>query len=178
MPDEIAVQGGAGEPDAPESKAGGKPETFPREYVEKLRAESKARREEIDALKAAVEKLTTAQAQNANGKELADRLKALEAERDEERKQAAAARHDALKLKVGVAFDLPPELAEVLRGETEDELRAHAEKLKPFVAAPEPEGLRKSRPNTTPAPGGAPAGETDAQRRARLFGGDGSKIFG
>lgn len=174
--EDIAVPGGADEPQTPASSTGEKryDETYVkdlREEAKRNRLESKALRDELAALKSQVGAL-------GNPQDLAERLQKIEAEREAERERAKAAEAKALRLEIGAEFALPPELADVLKGETAEELRAHAEKLKPYVAAQEPDGLRR-RPSSLPVPGGTPAGETDAQKRARLFGNSGNnKLFG
>ena len=92
----------------------------------------------------------------------------IEATRDDPAAQIAdleaqlkAAALKALRAQIAVETGLPPKLAARLQGETEADLRRDAEDLRAFVA----------RSTTTPVPGGPVAGETDAQRRARLFGG-------
>lgn len=77
---------------------------------------------------------------------------------------------NSLRLKVAAEAELPAELAARLQGTTEAELKADAEKLKPFKPKkddPAPEQKMFGR-QTTAIPGGAPANETDAQRRVRL----------
>lgn len=175
--EDIAVQGGAEEPQAPASKTG-EAKTYNEDYVKDLREEAKRNRLESKELRAKVEQLTAQFEKIGNPQELAERLQKIEAERETERDRAKAAEAKALRLEIGAEFALPPELADVLKGETAEELRAHAEKLKPYVAASEPDGLRR-RPSSLPVPGGAPAGETDAQKRERLFGkGGNNKLFG
>ena len=75
--------------------------------------------------------------------------------------QLKAAALKALRAQIALESGLPPKLAARLHGETEADLRRDADDLRAFVA----------RSTTTPVPGGPAAGETDAQRRARLFGG-------
>ena len=170
--DETVVPGGADEPQAPSNTGGSR--TFNEDYVKDLREEAKRNRLANKALELRVSELASQLAAGGDTKALEERLKTLEAEREADRTRAKAAEDRALRLEIGVEFALPPELAEVLKGETAEELRAHAEKLKPYVApALEPDGLRR-RPSTTPVPGGAPAGETDAQKRARIFGKNGN----
>lgn len=77
-------------------------------------------------------------------------------------------RMTSLRLKVAADAGLPPELAARLVGKDEAELKADAEKLKPFAPQPEPDPLR--RRTTTRSPDGTPVAETEAQKRARLFG--------
>jgi hypothetical protein len=175
---ENEVPGSADEPQAPTSKTG-ESRTFNEDYVKDLREEAKRNRLESKALRDELATLKSQVGSLGDAKALEERLKTLEAEREADRVRAKAAEDKALRLEIGVEFALPPELAEVLKGETAEELRAHAEKLKPYVApALEPDGLRR-RPSTTPVPGGAPAGETDAQKRARLYGGgSNNKVFG
>ena len=175
--EDIAVQGGAEEPQAPASKTG-EAKTYGEDYVKELRLEAKQNRLTSKELAQRVAELETKLAAGGDATALEERLKALEAEREAERDRAKAAEAKALRLEIGAEFALPPELADVLKGETAEELRAHAEKLKPYVAASEPDGLRR-RPSSLPVPGGAPAGETDAQKRERLFGkGGNNKLFG
>ncbi len=77
--------------------------------------------------------------------------------------QLKAATLKALRAQVAAEAGLPPKLAARLQGETEADLRRDAEDLRALAPAP--------RAATTPLPAGAAPGETDAQRRARLFGG-------
>lgn len=95
--------------------------------------------------------------------QLETELKTMKSERDAERL-------NALRLRIATEAGLPVELAARMQGTTEDELKADAEKLKPFVPKvedpPAPGGRGRM---TTPIPGGNPANETDAQKRARLF---------
>ncbi len=77
--------------------------------------------------------------------------------------QLKAAALKALRVQIAAEVGLPPRLAARLQGDTEADLRRDAEDLRAFASAP--------RSTTTPVPGGTPAGETDARRRARLFGG-------
>lgn len=56
----------------------------------------------------------------------ADRASAAEKERDE-------ARRDAMRLKVGVDKRLPAEIVELLKGDSEEEMAAHADRLATVV---------------------------------------------
>lgn len=69
----------------------------------------------------------------------------------------------ALRAQVAAEAGLPPKLAARLQGDTEADLRRDAEDLRALAPS--------ARSTTTPLPAGAAPGETDAQRRARLFGG-------
>lgn len=112
-------------------------------------------------------------ADQENWKALADKRAA---ELEKLQTEIRAARAAAIALELG----LPKELAERLKGTTEDELRADAEALAALIPKPDekktaPGGRQSS--TTTSVPGGSPAGETDAQRRARLQGGGSNSMF-
>ena len=62
--------------------------------------------------------------------EIQKEMDALKAELAENKAKAKAAELDALKTKVGVELGLPQEISDRLRGETLEELKADAEKLK------------------------------------------------
>lgn len=64
-----------------------------------------------------------------------------------------AERLRGLRLKVGKA--LPDELAELLQGETEEELKAHAEKLMKFAQPKEPGDGKQTQFGLPPLKGGA-----------------------
>jgi hypothetical protein len=76
--------------------------------------------------------------------------------------QLKAATLAALRTQIAAEAGLPPKLAARLQGETEADLRRDAEDLR---------ALAPTRATTTRLPSGAPPGETDVQRRARIFGG-------
>lgn len=151
------------------------PKVFGEDYVRQLREESKARRLEIERLESQLNELkATAQGGPDDDvkktlNELKAQLKAEQKAREEAAAKAAAAERQALRLKVAADLGLPPALAGRLQGETEDELRADAETLKPLVT-PAEQSTQKPKQTTTPVPGGQPSGETADQRRARLYG--------
>lgn len=98
-----------------------------------------------------------------------DRLKA---ELDRERKQREL---DALKLQIGEEMGLSVTLAKRLNGDSADSIRQDAEQVLKAVKPQQPDAGRR---RTTQTPGGSPAGESDADRRARLFGGNtGRRVF-
>lgn len=119
-----------------------------------------------------------AQAKVSEDQRLADQQKwqelAEKRERELEQVRADAKKAELLVLRLRVATDLglPPALAERLKGETEDDLRADAEALKALLPPPASSQTPApgARPTTSAVPGGPPARETDDQRRARLFG--------
>jgi hypothetical protein len=173
--------GSAVEPQAPDTGAAPAPKMYSEDYVRQLREEAKQNRLEAKAEREKREALEAGRAQPASTPDdgVTERLAKLEAAIEAERKQTAAARHEALKLEIGGAFGLPPALAKLLQGETDEALRAHAESLKLFVPAtngqPNP---RIPGGSTTAVPGGNAQGETDAQKRARLRGSNGGGLFG
>lgn len=122
--------------------------------------------------------------------------KQREAELNEMRAKFEGQILNTLKLEVGNEFKLPKSVAMRLVGKNEDEIRADAEKLAkelkldvsaetppPATTSTPPAGTAGTPPPSTPAtdptarrqqttvvaPGGRPAGETDSQRRARLY---------
>ena len=103
--------------------------------------ENKAAAEELAALK---------ESQKSEAQKLADRAAAAEKERDE-------ARLEALRMKVGAAKKLPADVIELLKGSTEEELSAHADRLaEHFKASVRPsgsvdQGPRGNAPARTPA---------------------------
>jgi hypothetical protein len=119
-------------------------------------------------------------------KEAADRRKKLDAyeKADADRKAAemtesekaaakikaqddelAQLKREKLIRKVADDAGLPADLAELLQGSTEDELKAHAEKLKKYApATPEKPKLKIDPTN----PGNAHLDETREQKKARL----------
>lgn len=160
----------AGAPNAPQAQ----PKTYPEDVVKTLRAEAKERRLENVALKAELEELRGKVAQTPSVEAVSKLEALLEQERQartEAAAKAAAAERVALRLKIATETGLPAALASKLSGETEDELRADAESLKPFIATPQT-GPQRPGSSTTPVPGGAPQGETDEQRRNRLLRGN------
>lgn len=99
-----------------------------------------------------------------------DRLKA---ELDRERKQREL---DALKLQIGEEVGLSVTLAMRLTGDSADAIRQDAEQVLKAVKPQSADATGRRR--TTQTPGGSPTGETDADRRARLFGGNtGRRVF-
>ena len=103
--------------------------------------ENKAAADELAALK---------ESQKSEEQKLADRAAAAEKERDE-------ARLEALRMKVGAAKKLPADVIELLKGSTEEELSAHADRLaEHFKASVRPsgsvdQGPRGNAPARTPA---------------------------
>lgn len=111
-----------------------------------------------------------------------EKAQKMQKERDDLAAQLKLERLNSLRSRVGVEFKLPAKLTARLQGETEDEIRADAEALAKDLGldkAPETPAPQQPPPKTPPtggrqqttavAPGGQPAGETDEQRRARLY---------
>lgn len=151
----------------------------------KVAAEIKKLREESAEGRQAKKKLKELEAQQQTGadQELAEQKKYKELldKRDKELADAKAqlAQRDAVDLRRKVAKDagLPEEFAGRLQGATEEDLKADAAALKKLIPAttpeqpPDPKNPQQRQRQTTPNPTGDPAKETDAQRRARIFGG-------
>ena len=110
-------------PETPEPAQEATPETFDRDYVAKLRAESAKYRTEAKANAKAAEKL--AAIEEASKSELdkaAERATAAEA-------RAAAAEAQLVRKDIAAAKGLKPEAAEFLTGTTPEEIEASADKL-------------------------------------------------
>jgi hypothetical protein len=83
---------------------------------------------------AAAELAALKESQKTEAQKLADRVAAAEKERDD-------ARLEALRVKVGAAKKLPADVVDLLKGDTEDELAAHADRLaEHFKQAVRPSG--------------------------------------
>lgn len=92
------------------------------------------------------------------------------------RDELKASQVAALRSKVASELGIPPQLAERLRGETEEEMKQDAESLKAVIPQPSASGTQPKQ-TTVGVPGGRPAAETDAQRLARLTKRQGSSAF-
>jgi hypothetical protein len=133
-------------PAAPEAApAQAKPETDWKAEARKHEARAK------ENAAAAAELAALKESQKTEAQRLADRATAAEKERDE-------ARLEALRVKVGATKQLPPKVIDLLKGDTEAELLAHAEELAAlFVNQPPPSFDAGAR--STAAAGNDPASE-------------------
>lgn len=165
--------------------------TFSEEYVNDLRKENAKWRTQVRDFEARLAKFEQVEAERqeltlkeqAKFEELAQKYAQ---ERDALRAELQKRELDLLRSRIATEYALPPALAARLVGDSEDALRADAESLKGLIPAPAPAAqpptpAQATRPHTTttPIPTGT-TGETDAQRRARLFGGNlaDSALFG
>jgi len=150
----------------------------------KVRGEAAKARTDKHAAETALQTKLTAE-QQAEQQRLIDEKKYQDlyeqekAKREASEAQVRTAQLDALRITVGAAAGLPVELAARLVGTTEEELKADADKLKALLPLPPGQTPAPGAPRqtTTPIPGGAPAGETDDQRRNRLRGGGAASVF-
>jgi hypothetical protein len=131
--------------------------------IQNTRAEAKENRIALDELKKQLEELQKKPA--TDPAKVDDLAKTL----DDMQKRLQEKEKNELRLSVALELGLPKELAVRLVGSTEEELRKDGEALKALIPSQSPQTPK--RQNTTPTPGGAPVGETDEQKRARLFGG-------
>lgn len=118
-------------PVTPEPAQEAAPETFDRDYVAKLRAESAKYRTEAKANAKAAEKL--AAIEEASKSELdkaAERASAAEA-------RAANAEAQLVRKDIAASKGLKPEAAEFLTGSTPEEIEASAEKLLALMPDPQ-----------------------------------------
>lgn len=125
--------------------------TKARKHEDAAKAERK-RREDLEAKVKEYE-----DANKSEGEKLADAKATAE-------KDAAAAKTELARLRVAMRKGLTPEQAEFLRGDTEDEIEANAEKLlasfKP-AEEPEEEPDPNRRPTETLRPGAASSSEPE-----------------
>lgn len=134
-----------------------------KELIDKLREENKA-------LKPTAKKAAEYEAQIKAQKEAemseAEKLKARLAEAETKIREQA---QDQMRRDIASRFGIPMELASRLRGETEEEMKADAEKLVKVLPKPQP---NPTNPGTNAA-----TSETDAQKRARIYGGGSGVLF-
>lgn len=144
--------------------------------IQKVREEAKKSREALATIGAERKKQADAAEAEARKKledekqfqQLAEKYKA---EAEAMKAEAEAAKLAALRVEVAAKVGIPA-LAARLVGKTDAELTADAEALKALLAPAQDEKKQQRQPgsSTTPAGGARPQGETDEQRRARLFG--------
>jgi hypothetical protein len=130
----------------------GVPEKFPSSWEEVFKhPRFKELNTKAQAAQTELEKLRAEQriSQEAALKEQ-NKYKELYEQRENELKTE---RLKIMRLKVGKA--LPDELAELLQGETEEELKAHAEKLMKFAQPKEPGDGKQTQFGLPPLKGGA-----------------------
>lgn len=177
-------EGDAPEPEKPAEQQ--QPETPARpEWVadpDKAYAEIQKLRRENAAARQAEKRLAELEAaqREADEKRLADanEWKTLAEQRAQKlaelEVQARDAELKALRVSIAAELGLPAKWADRLKGDTEEALRQDAAELKESLPSQpqQPPAPGARTPTTTTVPGGKPAGETDAQRRARLFGGN------
>jgi len=118
----------------------GQQDYFPRSYVEELRRENAGLRTK---LRETEERLAGAKSQE----DIDAAVNALKAENDELQRNLVAAQ-----------YNLPPELAKRLTGQTEEELKADAEALAQFIT---PKGDDDGEPPRTPRGGLNPGSRGD-----------------
>lgn len=127
-----------------------------------LQAERDAR-QALEKKYAPLEKLAAALAgETSDGKNEVEKLNERFADLE---KQLSEERHGRLREKVAREHQLPDDLAEVLKGTTEEELKAHAEVLKKYV--PDTKQETKSRPKPDRSQGG---GDSNGHVSARQQG--------
>lgn len=165
------------------------PKTFDEDYVKDLRSEAADWRKKFRELEKRlagfdVEKNKQVESKLAEDQKWKDLADKREKELTDLKTSLEAERLVNLRNKVGIEFKLTPSQIKRLQGASEDELRTDAEELvkdlgldKPQPAAEppkppptQPAAADPSRRQTTAvAPDGQPVGETDDQRRARLY---------
>jgi len=158
------------------------PEIEPVPEVKDMPEEKSA--ETVDGLKAQL--LKVEKALKETNREAAERRKKLEAfeEAEKIRKEAETSEMDKLKLQaetaqkqavelqkallkrdVAAKFDVPEILVDRLKGDTQEEMEADAEKLMKELPKPKQANISATNPG-----GNQSIEETDAQRYKRLFG--------
>ena len=142
-----AAQEAPAESVAATQEATAEQQTFDAEYVKSLRAEAAKYRTEAKANAEAAARLKAFEdAQKSEAERQAEALA-------EAQQRAAKAEAEALRLRIAAETELPADLHEFLSGDSEDELRAKAEKLKAATAAgvrrPQPDPSQGAKPNGT-----------------------------
>jgi len=150
--------------------------------IQKLRDENAGHRKTSNETKDRLDKIEAERKKKeetdlATEKKFEDLAKKAQTERDQALADLQTEKLNSLRTRVGMEFKLPVSLISRLKGSTEDELKADAAALvkdlgldKPAETPPSPKDKPAGgRQVTTVAPGGPPAGETDAERRARLY---------
>lgn len=148
------------QPDAPEGgeqASAAEPQTFPAEYVKQLREEAKQYRLQMKDMQTKMAQFEQMQAQ-AEEQEMAEqsRWQELAEKREKElleiKQSLESERRTALRARIASEYNLPPQLAERLAGNTEEELKADAESLAKLIPAnPQPQASRQ----TTQIPAGS-----------------------
>lgn len=147
-----------GAEEKPEGDENEKKVRTPEEYeaeLKKVRAEAAARRVENKDL---LEKLGAAKTPE-EVQEVLDTAKAEAAERE----------HGLLVENVALKFGLPEELAEVLHGDTREELEAHAKKLQKFAPTKKATGPLKGGLNPDDDHNGSSAADIVTQIRTNRY---------
>lgn len=147
------------QPDAPEGgeqASAGDPQTFPAEYVKQLREEAKQYRVQLKEMQSKMSQFEQMQAQAEESK-LAEqsRWQELAEKRERELVELKSSlekeRQIALRSRIASEYKLPPQLADRLAGNTEEELKADAEALAQLIPSnPQPQAAR----STTQIPAG------------------------
>lgn len=154
------------------------------EYIKDLRKEAAEHRKLANELKSWKDKQEAdakiqAEEQLRSNQQFEALASQYKAELEKVQAEAKAAQIQALRTRIGAEMSLPAALIERLRGDTDEDIRKDAESLKAALPIPEPQsdGTSRPRPSTTPMPTGA-AGETDAQKKARLLNRGNTSVFG
>lgn len=181
---------------APEPEGEGKAKVFDETYVKELRSENADWRKKYRDMEKRLSEVENAKQQETDKKLAEDqKWQELAAKREDEIKTLKAAqeaeRLELLRVKVSLPYaarlpqvegvtDPVGEFAGRLRGTNEEELKADAERLIALIRPPQTEaqqpaptqstGQTARRQTTTVAPDGQPSGETDEQKRNRLYG--------
>lgn len=134
--------------------------------IRDLRKEAENNRKALADLKKQFE---TVQQPAAIDPKIADDLAKTRQELADLQKRLQEKESNELRMKIAGEFGLPLAVADRLKGDNEEALRKDAEALKALIPAQQPATTSQ---NTARVPGGAPVGETDEQKRARLLGGN------
>lgn len=155
----------------PGEPAGDASKQFSQDQVNKFVADERRKLEakaKADAQKAAQDAEQAALEKNAEFQKLYEAEKQKVAALEQQVKQLHI---QALRAKIGIEVGLPPEISDRLQGDTEEEVRADAEKLK-AVLPKQPDGEEdKPAPKGTPSggkPGSSskPTGSAEDKKRA------------
>lgn len=140
-------------PTSPEDGENGAPapKMLTEEQVNKIVQERLARDREAREKEAAAERQRIEDEKKSEVEKLASRISQLQKQLEEEKSARFKSELVALRTRIGKAAGLPDELVDLLQGDDEEALQAHAEKLKAVIGGT-PEHTPKGKVPRQPTP--------------------------
>lgn len=148
------------DPGTEQPQEGAEPQTFDAEYVKNLRAQAAKYRTEAKANADAAARLAAyEESRKTEQQKLLERAELAERERD-------AVRSEAMRARVALVKGLPGDLADRLRGQSEDELSEDADRLLALLKPSGPARFGDVDQGVRTSP---PAANRDERETARLL---------